>query len=68
MIARGFGAGAALLAMVLVLFALARLVGGRPVGELSPRAQRNRVRDSQRDLARFIDRDRARRMGSARGI
>jgi phosphate transport system permease protein len=32
MIARGFGAGAALLAMVLVLFALARMVGGRPVG------------------------------------
>ncbi|MDT7712500.1 MAG: phosphate transport system permease protein [Pseudonocardiales bacterium] len=67
MIARGFGAGAALLAMVLVLFALARVAGGRPAGELSARAQRNRLRDSQRDLARLTDRDRSRRMGSADG-
>jgi phosphate transport system permease protein len=67
MIARGFGAGAALLAMVLVLFALARMVGGRPVGGLSARAQRNRIRDSQRNLARFIKRDRSSRMGSAHG-
>jgi phosphate transport system permease protein len=32
MISRGFGAGAALLAMVLVLFALTRVIGGRKVG------------------------------------
>jgi phosphate transport system permease protein len=55
-IARGFGAGAALLALVLVLFALTRVLGGRPAGELSSRAQRHRARDSQRDLARFTDR------------
>jgi phosphate transport system permease protein len=68
MIARGFGAGAALLAMVLVLFALTRVIGGRPAGELSAHAQAKRVRDSQRDLARFAERNRSRRMvGSSHG-
>jgi phosphate transport system permease protein len=68
MIARGFGAGAALLAMVLVLFALTRGIGGRPAGELSAHAQAKRVRDSQRDLARFAERNRSRRMvGSSHG-
>jgi hypothetical protein len=37
MIAREFGAAATLLALVLVLFALARVFGGRAAGELSPR-------------------------------
>jgi phosphate transport system permease protein len=64
MIARGFGAGAVLLALVLVLFAVARVFGGRAAGELSARAQRNRARDSQRDVARFTDREHSRRMGS----
>jgi phosphate transport system permease protein len=58
MIARAFGAGAALLALVLVLFALARVFGGRDAGELSARAQRNCERESQRDLARFNSRHR----------
>lgn len=53
MIARAFGAGATLMALVLVLFALARVLGGRAPGELSVRAQRKRVGQSQRDLARF---------------
>jgi phosphate transport system permease protein len=53
MITRGFGAAAVLLAMVLVLFALARVLGGRGAGELSPRTQRKRILQSQRDLARF---------------
>jgi phosphate transport system permease protein len=57
MIARGFGAAAVLLAMVLVMFALARVLGGRPAGELSTRAQRKRVLRSQRDLARFTHRE-----------
>jgi phosphate transport system permease protein len=61
MIARGFGAGAVLLVLVLVLFALARVLGGRPAGELSARAQRTRALQSQRDLARFTDRDLSRR-------
>ncbi|MGH3695418.1 MAG: phosphate ABC transporter permease PstA [Pseudonocardiaceae bacterium] len=65
MIARAFGAAAVLLALVLVLFALARALGGRSPGELSPRAQRTRVQQSQQDLARFTERDRSRRMESS---
>src|SRR5262249_21641239 len=56
-IARGFGSAAVLLTVVLVLFALARVLGGRPPSELSPRAQRKRARQSRRDLARFSDRE-----------
>ena len=57
MVIRAFGAGATLLALVFVLFALARVFGGRAAGELSPRAQRSRARQSQEDYNRFIDRD-----------
>ncbi|MGH3546631.1 MAG: PstA family ABC transporter permease [Pseudonocardiaceae bacterium] len=64
MVVRAFGAGATLLILVFVLFALARVFGGRGAGELSPRAQRTRARQSQQDLNRFIDRDHARRIGS----
>jgi phosphate transport system permease protein len=53
MVARGFGAAAVLMALVMVLFALARVLGGRSAGELSPRAQRKRILRSQRDLARL---------------
>lgn len=62
MIARAFGAATVLLVLVLVLFAVARALGGRVPGELSPRAQRARAQQSQRDLARFTDRNRNRRM------
>ena len=41
MIARGFGTAATLLLVVLVLFALARSLGGRAPGNLSKRAQRS---------------------------
>jgi phosphate transport system permease protein len=61
MVARGFGAAAVLMALVLVLFALARVFGGRPAGELSPRAQRKRAVQSQHDLNRYLDRDAAHR-------
>lgn len=61
MIARGFGAAAVLMVLVLVLFALARVLGGRAPGELSPRAQLRRARDSMRDLARFTEREDLRR-------
>ncbi|MGH3783391.1 MAG: phosphate ABC transporter permease PstA [Pseudonocardiaceae bacterium] len=64
-IVRAFGAAAVLLALVLVLFALARVFGGRGAGELSPRAQRTSARQSQEDYNRFIDRDHTRRMGSS---
>ena len=46
MLARGFGAAAALLAMVLVLFVVARLIGGRGPGVLSPRQMRRAARRS----------------------
>ncbi len=55
-IARGFGAAATLMALVLVLFALARALGGRPAGELSARQLRKRAQESQRDVARFLAR------------
>ena len=58
MIARGFGAAAVLLALVLVLFALARVFGGRQAGELSSRVQRRRAQESLRDLERFTSRPR----------
>lgn len=58
MIARGFGAAAVLLALVLVLFAATRVAGGRPAGELSARAQRRRAEQSLRDLERFASRQR----------
>lgn len=52
-IARGFGAAATLLALVLILFIAARVVGGRGPGNLTKRQQRRAVAASQRDLARF---------------
>ncbi|HWH28762.1 MAG TPA: phosphate ABC transporter permease PstA [Mycobacteriales bacterium] len=52
-IARGFGAAAVLLILVLLLFALARVLGGRGPGELSPRQQRRAAARSREDLARF---------------
>jgi phosphate transport system permease protein len=58
MIARGFGAAAVLLALVLVLFAVTRVAGGRPAGELSARAQRRRAEQSLRELERFTARQR----------
>jgi phosphate transport system permease protein len=42
---RGFGAGLALMAMVLVLFSAARLLGGKAPGELTRRQRRRVARD-----------------------
>jgi phosphate transport system permease protein len=53
MIARGFGAAAVLMALVLVLFALARVIGGRGPGHQSRRRARRTARASRRDAARF---------------
>ena len=52
-IARGFGAAATLMVIVLVLFVAARMLGGRGPGNLSPRQQARATAASQRDLARF---------------
>ncbi len=62
MITRGFGAAAVLLMLVFVLFALARVFGGRPAGELSARQQRNRAQESLRDVERFAARHRGMRL------
>jgi phosphate transport system permease protein len=51
MVARAFGAGLALMIAVLVLFTLARLLGGAAPGELTRRQRRRLARDSARAAA-----------------
>lgn len=53
MIARGFGTAAVLLLLVLLLFSIARVIGGRPPGVLSPGQQRRTAASSMRDALRF---------------
>ncbi|MCU1392678.1 MAG: phosphate transporter permease PstA [Ilumatobacteraceae bacterium] len=55
-IARGFAAAAVLMVLVLLLFTLARILGGRPVGELSKRQARRAARRSADDLRRVLAR------------
>ncbi|MFI1768667.1 phosphate ABC transporter permease PstA [Streptomyces sp. NPDC020800] len=55
MIARGFGSAAVLMALVLVLFAIARVIGGRGAGHQSRRQARRAARASRRDAERFAD-------------
>jgi phosphate transport system permease protein len=50
---RAFGCATLLLVVVVVLFAVARKIGGWGPGHLSPRAQRRVVAQSKRDVARF---------------
>ena len=52
-ISRGFGTAATLMVLVLVLFFLARLIGGRGPGNITPRQARRRTRESLRDAARW---------------
>ncbi|MEU6340413.1 phosphate ABC transporter permease PstA [Streptomyces sp. NPDC046977] len=52
-IARGFGTAAVLLVLVLVLFVMARIFGGRGPGKLTHRQEHRAVRASQRDARRF---------------
>jgi phosphate transport system permease protein len=54
--ARGFGAAAVLLVLVLVLFAIGRIIGGRGPGQLSARQMRRRRAASRRDLTRYTAR------------
>ena len=58
MVARGFGAAATLLMMVVVLFAIARIIGGRGAGQLTARQQRRRAVRSRRDAGRYQKRAR----------
>lgn len=52
-VARGFATAAVLMLLVLVLFTIARIVGGRPAGQLSKRQGRAAENASARDAARF---------------
>lgn len=53
MIARGFATAATLMVVVLLLFSVARVLGGRPAGQITPRQARRRAAKSRRDVARF---------------
>lgn len=53
MVARGFGAAAVLLVLVLGLFLIARALGGRAPGDLSQRQRRATLAASKRDERRF---------------
>lgn len=52
-IARGFGAGATLLGLVLILFITARMIGGRGPGNLTKRQERRVTAASRHDVSRF---------------
>lgn len=52
-VARGFATAAVLMILVLVLFTIARIVGGRPAGQLSKRQQRRTVTTSAQDVVRM---------------
>jgi phosphate transport system permease protein len=54
MIVRGFGAAATLVLLVLTLFIVARLIGGRGAGQLSDRQRRAAAVASARDLRRIL--------------
>lgn len=53
LIARGFATAAVLMVLVLVLFAIARILGGRPAGHVSPRQRRRLAARSLKDLRRM---------------
>ncbi len=57
LIARGFGTAALLMILVVVLFVIARLLGGRGAGVLSNRQRRTALRRSAADARRFAARD-----------
>lgn len=52
-IARGFATAAVLMILVLILFTLARVAGGRPAGRITPRQARRRSARSASDLERI---------------
>lgn len=56
LVARGFGAAAVLMVVVLILFIVARVVGGRAPGDLTKAQEHRRVQQSKRDAARFAAR------------
>jgi phosphate transport system permease protein len=59
-IARGFASAVVLLALVLLLFAAARAIGGRGAGQLTSRQLARRMAASRRELTRYTARSAAR--------
>jgi phosphate transport system permease protein len=57
--ARAFGAASLLLMLVVILFSIARWIGGRGPGQLSAGQQRRRAAASRRDAARYLRLERA---------
>ena len=57
MIARGFGTAATLLVLVLLMFAIARAIGGKAPGQLSARQNRQVQHQSRVDIIRITLRD-----------
>jgi phosphate transport system permease protein len=53
LIARGFATAVVLMMLVLVLFTIARILGGRPAGRLSKRQAARATRQSEKDLRRI---------------
>jgi phosphate transport system permease protein len=67
-ITRGFATAAVLLVLVVLLFAIARAIGGRGPGQLTAGQQRRRASRSRRDLERYARRaDAARPLTGASG-
>jgi phosphate transport system permease protein len=66
MVARGFGTAATLMVLVLLLFAVARIIGGRGPGQLTARQQRRRAAGSRRDFKRLTSRTAVLRIPSRR--
>ena len=67
-IARGFATAALLLVVVLLLFAIARAIGGRGPGQLTAGQLRRRAARSRRDLERYVQQAEARQpLMGARG-
>jgi phosphate transport system permease protein len=60
MIARGFGTAAVLMLLVLILFVIARIIGGRGPGNLTKLQQKRRSKRSRDDSQRFTKRAAAR--------
>jgi phosphate transport system permease protein len=56
LVQRGFATAAVLMVVVLVLFTIARIIGGRPPGQLSKRQTRRATARSARDRARIESR------------
>ncbi|MGW1539959.1 phosphate ABC transporter permease PstA [Streptomyces sp. NPDC002309] len=66
LIARGFGSAALLMALVLLLFVVARVIGGRGPGELTRNQAHRRVVASRRDAERMRRRSESRQVRAAR--